>query len=130
MTGIATSWSLLKFDTGAIGHVSSARLRLFGARTSKGGSDAWITVLPASDTSWEEDKRTWNLQARNALDSVNLANDRTERWYEWDVSDWVVREKAAGRDFVTLVLSSENGAVALFHSREARNNQPQLVLVP
>jgi len=59
---------------------------------------------------------------------VTLANDKRKRWYEWDVSDWVLRERAAGRHVVTFVLGG-NGR-ADFHSREAKTGQPELVLVP
>lgn len=129
MDGIRLSF--LKFDIRAVTHVSSARLRLYGAISSKGGGDLWAAVRSASDTSWDENKLRYpggTLQAGDPLDSVKLANDKTKRWYEWDVSEWVVREKAAGRHNVTLVLDGND--LAFFHSREARTNQPELVLVP
>ena len=143
-------WSFLKFDTSAAAHVSSARLRLYGARSSKGLEDTWARVLSAS-SSWREHGLgstfpayvwkggRWHLDAnRDPLDRVKLATDKTDRWYEWDVSAWVVRERAAGRHVVTLALVSEIhpsstlslDAVAFFHSREAETNPPELVLVP
>jgi hypothetical protein len=140
-------WSFLKFDTSAAAHVSAARLRLYGARSSKGVGDSWARVLSAS-SSWMEhglrsispayawNGRNWHHDRnRAALDRVRLPNDKTDRWYEWDVSEWVVGERAAGRHVVTLVVVGEieNGSppyaeVALFHSREAETNKPELVL--
>ena len=128
--------SFLKFDTRAADRMSSARLRLYGAISSKGGGDLWATAWSASDTSWEENTLRGtltiadggNLAVGDALDSVKLAKDKTERWYEWDVSEWVLQEKAAGRHVVTLVL--EGNDLAFFHSRESQDNPPELVLVP
>ena len=131
-------WSFLKFDTSAVGHVSSARLRLFGARRATSDVDVWADIVPASDTTWSEEELNLKFDTDASLDRVKLAKDETERWYEWDVSDWVVREKAAGRHVVTLVVVSDTrlpavistDVVASFHSREARTHQPELVLVP
>lgn len=121
-------WSFLKFDTGAAAHVSSARLRLYGALSSKSDTDLWAAVSYASDTSWNEKNLNWYLKPGDVLDRVKLAKDKTKRWYEWDVSKWVLQEKAAGRDVVTLVLGGDG--LAFFHSREARTNPPELVLEP
>ena len=135
-------WSFLKFDTSAAAHVSTARLRLFGARSSM-SEVCWSSLRPRStsacdfraevssasgDFSWSDDEPDAHLQSGDVLDSVTLANDKTKRWYEWDVSDWVLRERAAGRHVVTFVLGG-NG-LASFHSKEAKTNQPELVLAP
>ena len=121
-------WSFLKFDTGAAAHVSSARLRLYGARSSTYDTDLWASVSYASDTSWNEKNLNGYLQPGDVLDRVKLAKDKTKRWYEWDVSKWVLQEKAAGRHVVTLVLGGDS--LAFFHSRESKTNPPELVLVP
>ena len=52
------------------------------------------------------------------------------QWYEWDLTDYLRQQKAAGKTSVTLVIKNLTltSTSAGFHSRKASSNKPQLVV--
>jgi hypothetical protein len=89
-----------------------------------------------SNTSWSESQITWNnkpASGASALSTVTLVNGTTAaRWYEWDLTAYLQAEKAAGRQWITLVLKNEgtSSPFATFRSRDAGENRPELVISP
>jgi RHS repeat-associated protein len=124
--------SYLKFDTtsaGGAGSVASAKLRV---SASKSGPGVGMTAYAVADTTWSETGITWNNKpARGAaLASVTVAGV-SYVFYEFDVSAYVIAEKAAGRNLISFALHNPaNSSQAIYiQSREtASGNAPQLVL--
>lgn len=134
-TSANTRWTYLRFDTRALATVSNARLRLFGAVSATSGSSVRTAAYGASNVTWGETTLTWNNKPASgavALATVTMANSRTPRWYEWDLTSYLQQERAAGRPIVTIVLKNTTTTTAndLFAAREASTNRPYLALMP
>ena len=120
-----------KFDLGSVGDINNAKLRIF-ASTSAAGS-VTTSVYPVSNTSWTEAAINWNN--RPALGSPVLSSvtvtDTTFQWYELDVTNYLVAEKLAGRNIVTLALHNPSNSTVFVrvNSKEAASNKPQLAVV-
>jgi PKD repeat protein len=128
-------WTYLRFDTGSAGSISRAKLRLFGGLGGLRASSVGTAVHSAANTTWSEAAITWNNRpaaAANALAVTTVSHVVGGRWYEWDVTDYVRAEKAAGRHVVTLVVRTTASSTAdvSFRSKEAGSNPPQLLLTP
>ena len=85
-----------------------------------------------SDTTWTETGITWNnkpVAGTTALATVTVAND-VGRYYEWDITAFIQAEKGAGHNVVSIALKNPltSSPYALFNSKEATSNGPQLVL--
>ena len=124
----------LKFDTApAAGGVASAKLRVFG-RLSDGRAAGIVTDVYGAGTRWEERVVTW--RTRPAATTPKLASrsvvGTAAQWYEFDVTNYVRAERAAGRYAVGLLLKSPRFTTPYtrFNAREAPSNKPQLVIVP
>ena len=122
-----------KFDLTSLTNITSAKLRLFGRLISDVAADAVTTgVFGASDAAWTESGITWNNKPSSG--STALATTRVTagaaRWYEWDLTDYLRQQKAAGKTSVTLVIKNLTitKASAGFRSKEASSNKPQLVV--
>jgi hypothetical protein len=122
-----------QFDLTSLGTIAGAKLRLFGRLISTVAGESVTTgVFGAGDAAWGETGLTWNNKpatGATALSSVKVgAGDA--RWYEWDVTDYLRQQKAAGKKKVTLVVKNltVSKASAGFRSREASTNKPQLVV--
>ena len=123
--------SYLKFDTasaGGAGSVAAATLRI---SASKSGPGVGMAAYAVADSSWAEAAITWNTKpARGAaLGSVTVAGV-TYVYYEFDVSSYVIGEKAAGRNLLSFALHNpEVSSQAIYIlSREATSGRPQLVI--
>lgn len=130
-----TRWTYLKFDTSGVASIARARLRLFGALSGTSGTSVQTAVYPSSVTAWNEATLTWNNKpaaATTALASVTMTNSTTARWYEWDVTNYLRQERAAGRHIVTLVLKNSSSSTVndAFNAKEAGSNPPQLAITP
>ena len=123
--------SYLKFDTSSIASIASARLRVSASLT--GSSAIGMAVYPVSDTAWSETAITWNNKpARGASLGSAAVSGSTYVYYEVDVSNYVLAEKAAGRAIVSLALhNTQTSSQRIYiRSRENTNGPPQLVIVP
>jgi hypothetical protein len=123
----------LTFDASSPASIGSAKLRLYGSLASTVQS-AQVSVYPSSTTSWGESMLTWNnrpFASTTPLATVTVAGN-TNKYYEWDVTNYVKAERAAGRSIVTLVLRSQTVTTPqlVFNSDEASANQPQLQVTP
>ena len=126
-------YAYLKFDLSTLGAtIGGAKLRLFGRFDESVAASVATGVYAADDTSWSESGLTWN--GKPSFGSAPLATatvtSGAAKWYEWDLTDYLREQKAAGKRFVTLVIrntTATRGAVA-FNSDEASGNKPQVVV--
>ena len=129
-------WTYLKFDTSGVPAASNVRLRLFGGLSGTTSTTVGTSVFAASNTSWSESSITWNSRpatGATALASVTMVNNSTTpRWYEWDVTAYVLQERAAGRRVVTMVLKNLNSSTPYdtFSSAQASGSPPELLITP
>jgi hypothetical protein len=93
-------------------------------------------VFSVANTTWSETGIKWNNKpstGSTSLDTETIANNTTAgRWYEWDVTAYVQKQKAAGKHVISLALKNEafSGPQAVFRSRQSSINRPELVIVP
>ena len=112
------------------GPVERAVLRLNGAIA--GAGEVPIAIYPVSNTTWAESTLTWNTQppaGATALATVRLTTT-AKVWHELDVTAHVRAERAAGRTSVAFALAATTptSAYAVFSSREASANRPELLI--
>lgn len=116
------------FDLTTIGDINNGKLRIFAA-TSAAGS-VTTSVYPVATTSWSEGSINWNNRpalGSAALSSVTV-NGTTFAWYELDVTNYLIQEKNAGRNVVSLALHNPSSSTIYIkiNSKEAASNKPQL----
>jgi hypothetical protein len=74
------------------------------------------------------------LADEGAPDSPHVVSDATPRWYDFDITDYVNQERAAGRRVGMLLRNMARGGIGdfytRFNSKEAETNRPRLVLTP
>lgn len=90
-----------------------------------------MTVYAVSNTTWSETGITWNNKpARGAALATANVTSTSFLYYEFDVSDYVIAEKGAGRNLVSFALHNPNVAnyMVWMRAREYGVNPPQLVL--
>lgn len=123
--------SVLKFDvTGVDPLASSVRLRVFG-RLADGTSPVPTAVFGVPASGWSENAITWNNRPASgtaALGTVEVSGG-TETRYTFDVTDFVRREKAAGRNVVSFLLrnAAPSDAMTLWASRSSEYSDPRLI---
>lgn len=130
----------LRFDTSNVagGVINRATLKIYGRLNSLTAANQNIpcAVFPVSNAAWTESLLTWaNKPQPNApqeLARVNVTDD-TARWYEFDVTNFINAERAAGRTTTGLLLRNMGRGDAgdyytVFNSKEATTNRPQLVI--
>ncbi len=129
----------LKFNLANVpGMITNAKLRLYGA-VSDGFIAMDVAAHAVADISWNEANLTWNIRppvgAHLTSASVNPANPllgTNPAFYEWDLTNYLRTEKAAGRNVVSIALQSPTAYsytdTATFNSRESASNQPQVVV--
>ena len=122
-----------KFDLTSLSTIGSAKLRLFGRLVSTVAGESVTTgVFSASDSPWTETGINWNNKPASGtapLSTVTVATGAA-KWYEFDVTNYLRQQKAAGKTSVTLVIKNVtlSKTSAAFRSREASTNRPQLVV--
>jgi Bacterial Ig domain/IPT/TIG domain len=120
-----------KFDLTNVGDISNAKLRINAALSAAGSVAA--SVYPVNNTSWTEAAINWNNRpalGSPVLNSVTV-NGTTAAWYELDVTNYIMGEKAAGRNVVTLALHNQSNSTVRINinSKEAASNKPELSIV-
>jgi uncharacterized delta-60 repeat protein len=124
--------SFLKFDVSAIDpNASSVRLRVFG-RLSSGATPVPTAVFGVSASGWSENGITWDNRpapSTAALASVDVVGP-TETRYTFDVTEFVRREKAAGRNVITFLMrnTAPSDGITLWASRSSEYSDPRLVV--
>jgi len=128
-----TRYSFVKFDLSTItGTISSAKLRIYGARegTNSSSSDSCYAV---SDTTWKESTITWNNMPALGTKQSTTTVTSTAQWYEWDVTSYLQAQKNAGKTLVTLAVAMDtlpaDNLRDNFNSKEAGSNAPTLRIV-
>jgi hypothetical protein len=128
----------LKFDLPVVSSISRVRLRVFANLSDASLANVPLRIQKVTDTLWDEMALTWNTQPETASPAA-LAPDvfvtnNEGRWYEFDLTEFIRAERAAGRTAVSFRLinmerTGNSGAFYTFiNSREAAENQPQLVI--
>jgi endoglucanase len=123
--------SFLRFSLNAITDISSAKLRLFGKLDNTNSPSVGFSVFASGNTTWNEATVNWNTRPTatgNALATATVTGT-TGKWYELDLTSFIQQQKAAGAEFVTLILKANvsSNSTILFDSDEAAN-RPELVL--
>jgi PKD repeat protein len=126
----------VKFDiTGVpVGAGQRVKLRMWAQLSDGVNNNLQVGVYPVADATWGERWITWNT--RPASGSSALATQTISgtglRMYEWDVTDYVAAEKAAGRDGIAFALKRANTSATQvwLYSGEAAAYGPSLVIEP
>lgn len=124
--------SYLKFDISSFTTASSAKLRLFGILSDATDPSVQTSVFSALNNSWTEtgiNDTNKPVASASALATTTITGT-TPRLYEWDITAFLQAEKAAGHQFITLVLKNPNTSTSacVFNTREAGTNRPQMVV--
>jgi hypothetical protein len=120
-----------KFDLSVVSRtIVSAKLRIYAALSVAGS--VGTSAYSVADTTWSESAITWAnkpVRGSTALSSATIIST-TYATYDLDVTSYVVTEKAAGRDVVSLALHNASNSTPhiLLNSREAPTNKPQLIV--
>jgi O-glycosyl hydrolase len=116
--------SFLQFDIYDITVVDKALLRLYASNA--GLSE--IIVYETTDD-WYEDSITYNNapSVGSSFESVDVETSGV--YYEWDVTSYIQQEMLGDNlaSFIVQDASSEKNSI-VFNSKEAEENQPQLVI--
>jgi hypothetical protein len=130
----STRESHLKFDlTGVnVGAGQPVKLRLWGRLNNTENNNLAVGLHPVADITWGETTITWNnrpASASTALDTRTVSGT-TLKLYEYDVTNYVRAEKAAGRNGIAFALrrGGISGTQIWFSSDEAKANKPRLFI--
>jgi hypothetical protein len=124
--------SYMKFDiSSATAVLGSAKLRFRANMATLGSANQTLNISSVSDTTWTENGITWSNRPTlgTTLASYSLNTQMFEE-IEVDVTNFIQAEKTAGRNVVTLAISSPNvGAKDVrLGSRESEWGMPELVI--
>jgi hypothetical protein len=106
----------------------TATLRLYG---KAGSGTNMVSAYGVTDEAWTETAITWNNKPALGMKQSTLPIGTTAQYREWNVTPFVKAQQMAGRDNVNFAISMENDTTSspdTYNSREAGNNQPQLVI--
>jgi hypothetical protein len=125
--------SYLTFNTASIsGTISSVILRVYGRTEDDRDANVPVGAYSVSGTGWSESSITWNNKPASASSPLATATvtNATGRYYTWDVTSYVVSEKAAGRSTVSFVLKNQQSTDGrlIWNSKETGSNAPQLAV--
>jgi uncharacterized delta-60 repeat protein len=130
----------IKFDLANVSSVGSARLRLFARLSDPSLANVPMRIQKVANNAWDELTLTWNTQpdvfSPNAIAPDAVVLDGIGRYYEYDLTTFIQNEIAAGSRFVgfrliNIVPTGNSGAFfTSINSKEATENQPQLVIEP
>jgi hypothetical protein len=127
--------SYLKFDLTPVTGIKKATVRLYGSLNDTGGDIVTAGIYSVATTNWVESGSgsiTWNNKP--AADATPRATaviyNEIPRWHEFDVTNYLQAEKAAGRNLVSLAVKNTAAGswFVTFNSKEAAGKQPQLIL--
>src|SRR6266404_2709857 len=120
--------SYLKFDATNIPVFSAAKLRLYASLSNNG--TVGTTLYAVSNTNWSETTITWdNKPALGVALGSGAVTSKTFSWYEFDVTDYLLNERAAGRNVISLAVRAPvaSSLTVDVKSRQANTNKPELV---
>lgn len=121
--------TFLKFDVSSVtGTITGAVLRLFGSELGLTQAGAIARLSSVANTSWTDtgNPPTGTTTAL-ADETVNLA---TGRWYNWDISSYLLGQLANGQHVITLALTVTTSSTTpwMFNSREAAGDKAVLLV--
>jgi len=123
----------LKFDLSSVtGTISGAKLRLFGREDTGNQTGITTDVSGISDTTWTESGATWTNQPSGtpAMISTQTVDELEGRWYDWDITPYVLQQLSAGHTTITLEVDSTvtSAGYLTFDSRDATASKPVLLV--
>lgn len=124
--------AVIKFDISQLTTINNVKLRLFGglnrAATKASEKQLWVGIYNAAN-GWTESS-TWNTQPKSGTRAAEgYLSTGAAKWYEFDVTAAVKAAKANGQSFITFsIQAAPNSVFAVFNSREAAANKPQLAV--
>jgi uncharacterized delta-60 repeat protein len=128
-----TRFTYLKFDLTNVNTINSVKLDLFGRISDTQNTNIVTNLFSVADTSWSETGITFNNKPVFSSTPIGSATitDNNLRLYEFDVTNYVKAQKAAGHNVVSFALKNPNtsNSVVLFNSRQAASNQPALLIM-
>jgi hypothetical protein len=120
-----------RFDVSGLA-IGSASLRVF-ANTNAGSTET-VGVYPVADTTWGEKTITWNNRPALGASAISTRSltGTTFAWYDLDVKSYLLSERAAGRNIVTVALHgpSNMGTNLNLNAREAGDHPVRLTVGP
>lgn len=130
------SETYMTFDVaGILGNISTAKLRLYGALSDASATNVVTSIYSVTNPTWLEtgtNSLTWNTKPVSSPGPIATVTvvDNISGWYEIDVSSFIIAEKNAGRNVLGLALkdAAVTNPAAIFNSREATTNKPELVV--
>jgi endoglucanase len=99
--------TLLKLDLSSIPSISTARLRLDGVLSGDADAGVQVAAFASTNTGWDEKSVTWNTRPSTtgaALATTTILRGTDVRSYEWNLTNFLQAQKAAGKKTVTIVL--------------------------
>jgi PKD domain/FG-GAP-like repeat/Bacterial Ig domain/FG-GAP repeat len=130
-------WTYVLFNLSGTPTIQSARLRLYGNVSETTATPVAVQAFGVPGLApWSELAFHWlskPLPDPAVLATTPLVTSSTAaRWYEWDLTAYVLAERAANRPYVTIVLKEDVDSVpvAAFRSRQATSNRPELRITP
>jgi hypothetical protein len=125
----------LRFDLTGVGPdtgITSARVRLFGRKLDTVVPSMTVGLHAVSGAGWDESALTWNTRpaaAGSPLATRSIAGS-TGAWYEFDITDFLRQQKAAGATSVAFAVRAQSigEGWAGFASDEEAAGRPELVV--
>jgi len=129
-----TQFIFLKFKiTSFPANVTSAVLRLYGSMSSTSNYSALVEAHKVIGNNWQESTITWNNRpaVKAAVITSESVSGTTPQYYEWDLTQHVIDAKVNGSKYISLRLNNSGNTsnAAVFNSKEAAANKPQLVVI-
>jgi hypothetical protein len=118
------------FGVSSPDRINSAVVRLFGRKLDNVVTSVPVGLHGVSSVNWNESLLTWNNKpaaAATPLDTASVASTAGQ-WYEFDVTDYLKQQKAAGVSRVSFAVKAQTvseGWVG-FNSEEFSSNAPEL----
>lgn len=121
----------LRFDLSLIADPAVAKLRLYG-KFDKTGNTTAVDLFDVPSQSWSEQSITYNNRPPENLSSLGsvTVSGSTAKYYEWDLTQYVLQRKNAGASSFTLLVRNRNTTSGFlqFNSRENVSFKPELVI--
>lgn len=133
-TGAGSNYEdYLRFDITSFNSVSSAKLRLYGGLNNTTTASIPVEVHNVTNITWIENAITWNNKpgAQAAVLATTTIAGTAKKYYEWDITNQVMSLRNSGINFITIKLNNSTATSnrAVFNSKEAPGNKPQLVVI-
>lgn len=114
----------IKFTAAGLSSVTNARLRLYGSAASI----ATVCIYALSDDSWMETELNYNNKPAFSTLQDTKTITTAAQYYEFDVTNFVQAEVAAGYSTFSFAISGANlqDISISFNSRESASNNPTL----